>query len=281
MNEVTKRILLAILVIPVLLIIIFFLPFMHYAAFLVTVLFFTYTGAREFISISLKEDISRTGAALSALAGIVFPVLFYLQANNWITATGMEIALISVFSVLLTVNLARYELKEDSSTLKRLIVQLSSVIYPGLFLGYILKLIILPHNSGLVILFLLVIFINDSAAYMFGMLFGRKSWKPFRVSPKKSIVGFVGGTVTSVAAGTVYIALFPDIIPHPLYTVALISFVLSVTANIGDLIESVLKRSAGVKDSGTIMLGRGGVLDSIDSLLFSAPVYYFILVLLQ
>ena len=281
MKEVTKRIFLAVLVRPVLLIIIFFLPFMHYAAFLATVLFFTYTGTKEFISISLKDKISGKGAVLSALTGIVFPVLFYLQANNWITSTGMEIAVIAVFSIILSVNLVLYELKEDSSTLKRLAVQISSVIYPGLFLGYILKLITLPHNSGLVILFLLVIFINDSAAYMFGMLFGRKSWKPFRVSPKKSIVGFIGGTVTSVAAGTAYIALFPDILPHPFYTVALISFVLSVSANIGDLIESVLKRSAGVKDSGSIMLGRGGVLDSIDSLLFSAPVYYFILVILQ
>lgn len=130
------------------------------------------------------------------------------------------------------------------------------------------------------VFFLLVVFINDSAAYASGMLWGRKSCKPFKVSPKKSIVGFIGGTIAAVASGVIFIAFNPDVIPVPLYIVAALAFILSLTANTGDLIESVLKRSAGVKDSGAIMMGRGGVLDSIDSLLFTAPAYYFILLLL-
>jgi len=281
MKEVTKRIVLAVVVIPVLIIIIFFLPYMHYIALLGVLLLFTFIGTREFVSITLKDDISRTGSFLSAFGGLIFPVLFYLQVNNWITTLGMEISLAAAFSLILILNLIRYERKEDTAALKRITVQISSIIYPGFFLGYLIKLTALPHNSGLVIFFFLVIFINDSAAYTFGMLFGRKSWKPFRVSPKKSIVGFIGGTTAAVVSGMVFTILFPEVLPATLTEAVLLSFILSATANIGDLIESVLKRSAGVKDSGTVMMGRGGVLDSIDSLLFSAPVYYFMLLFLQ
>ncbi len=281
MKEVTKRILLAVLVIPILIVIIFFLPGMHNIALLGVLVLFTFIGTWEFVTITLKDDISRTGAVFSAFSGFIFPVLFYLQINNWITTLGIEIALSTVFSIILILNLIRYEKKEDTTTLKRLAVQISSVIYPGFFLGYLIKVTSLPHSSGLILLFLLVIFINDSAAYTFGMLFGRKSWKPFKVSPKKSIVGFIGGTVTAVVSGMVFIILFPEVLSTSLAGAALLSLILSVTANIGDLIESVLKRSAGVKDSGAIMMGRGGVLDSIDSLLFSAPMYYFMLRFLQ
>lgn len=281
MKEVTKRILLAVLVIPILIVIIFFLPCMHNIALLGVLVLFTFIGTWEFVTITLKDNISRIGTVFSAFSGFIFPVLFYLQVNNWITTLGIEIALSTVFSIILVLNLIQYEKKEDTTTLKRLAVQISSVIYPGFFLGYLIKVTSLPHSSGLILLFLLVIFINDSAAYTFGMLFGRKSWKPFKVSPKKSIVGFIGGTVTAVVSGMVFIILFPEVLSTSLAGAALLSLILSVTANIGDLIESVLKRSAGVKDSGAIMMGRGGVLDSIDSLLFSAPMYYFMLHFLQ
>lgn len=280
MKEVTKRLFLAGIVIPLLIIIVFLLPYMHYLALLAAVIFFTYTGTLEFIRISLKEKISAKGAFLSALTGVIFPVLFYLQVNNYISIVIMEIILAASASLILIINLILFEINEDSIALKRLTVQIASIIYPGYFLGYTVKFTSLPHSSGLMVFFLLVVFINDSAAYASGMLWGRKSCKPFKVSPKKSIVGFIGGTIAAVASGVIFIAFNPDVIPVPLYIVAALAFILSLTANTGDLIESVLKRSAGVKDSGAIMMGRGGVLDSIDSLLFTAPAYYFILLLL-
>ncbi len=139
MKEVTKRIVLAVVVIPVLIIIIFFLPFMHYIALLVVLLLFTFIGTREFVSITLKDDISRTGSFLSAFGGLIFPVLFYLQVNNLITTLGMEISLAVAFSLILILNLIRYERKEDTAALKRITVQISSVIYPGFFLGSLIK----------------------------------------------------------------------------------------------------------------------------------------------
>ncbi len=280
MKEVTKRLFLAGFIIPLLIVIVFFLPYAHYLALLAAVIFFTYTGTREFLALSLKDSISQTETTIAAFGGFVFPVLFYLQINSYITTDAVEAVLIAVFSVILIANLVMYETGRNNGALKKIAVTIASVIYPGFFLAYTVKLTSLPHTSGLMVFFLLVVFINDSAAYASGLLFGRNSWKPFKVSPKKSIVGFTGGTLASIASGVLYILVNPEVIPAPLWTVAVLALIMSLTANIGDLIESVLKRSAGVKDSGSIMMGRGGVLDSIDSLLFTAPAYYFILSLI-
>jgi phosphatidate cytidylyltransferase len=99
------------------------------------------------------------------------------------------------------------------------------------------------------------------------------------VSPNKSLAGFIGGILSSVAIGVMWVSFVPAM--KELFTPfegVLIGVVVSMASNIGDLIESALKRGAKVKDSGTIIMGRGGIMDSIDSLLISAP---FFLVLIQ
>ena len=103
----------------------------------------------------------------------------------------------------------------------------------------------------------------------------------FPVSPKKSIAGFIGGIIAAGVAGYIYFNFFPDIFRHNPVFAVLTGICIGFTSVIGDLIESALKRSADEKDSGTLMGGRGGVLDTIDSVLFSAPFYFYVMVLLQ
>ncbi len=120
--------------------------------------------------------------------------------------------------------------------------------------------------------FLLVTFGNDSLAWLFGMTMGRtRNIVP--MSPNKSVAGFAGGFLGSLAgafiAKAVFVrASFPDTTGMVLW-----SLVIALSVIVGDLVESSMKRSAGVKDSGTIVPGRGGMLDSFDSLLFTAPVF--------
>ena len=123
-------------------------------------------------------------------------------------------------------------------------------------------------------LYLIIVFMCDSGAWFFGVLFGKSTRGVIAASPNKSLVGFIGGILSSVASAIVVKEIYPDIFYLSYQNLVIISLITSVSAIIGDLVESVLKRSLDCKDSGTLIPGRGGVLDSIDSLLIAAPVFY-------
>jgi phosphatidate cytidylyltransferase len=121
-----------------------------------------------------------------------------------------------------------------------------------------------------VLLLLAVIVVSDSAQYYTGRAFGRRPLAP-TISPKKTIEGAIGGVVF----GTLAMALGGRyVFASPLWMLALLGAAISLLGIVGDLFESLLKRSAGVKDSSNLIPGHGGVLDRIDSWLFAAPVYY-------
>jgi phosphatidate cytidylyltransferase len=122
---------------------------------------------------------------------------------------------------------------------------------------------------------MLIVMTNDSAAYYSGSAFGKHRLYPL-VSPKKSIEGAVGGLIGSL--GGTLLAKF-TFFPQLTFTDAVVTaLVVGMVGQAGDLFESLLKRSFGVKDSGTIIPGHGGVLDRLDSILFAAPItYYYVL----
>jgi phosphatidate cytidylyltransferase len=122
---------------------------------------------------------------------------------------------------------------------------------------------------------MLIVMTNDSAAYYTGSAFGKNRLYPL-VSPKKSIEGACGGLVGSLC-GTMLakFTFFPQLTISDAVITAL---VVGMVGQAGDLFESLLKRSFGVKDSGTLIPGHGGVLDRLDSILFAAPItYYYVL----
>jgi phosphatidate cytidylyltransferase len=121
-----------------------------------------------------------------------------------------------------------------------------------------------------VLLLLGIIVVSDSAQYYCGRAFGKRALAP-TISPKKTVEGAVGGLVFGTIAtmlGGYYV------FGSPVWLLALLGAAISLLGIVGDLFESLLKRSAGVKDSSNLIPGHGGVLDRIDSWLFAAPVYY-------
>ena len=112
------------------------------------------------------------------------------------------------------------------------------------------------------------------------MLLGKNNRGVVAASPNKSVAGFAGGYVGCILASLIAQAALPHIFSGSLWKSIVFGVLVASAAIVGDLVESVFKRSAGVKDSGVIMPGRGGVLDSIDSLLFAAPVFYLSLLML-
>ncbi len=136
----------------------------------------------------------------------------------------------------------------------------------------------MPHGTRWVLLVLFLVMLNDSCAYFTGTFWGKKKLYP-SVSPNKSIEGAVGGLVGSMlAAGLAHMTFMPWTGFLPLLFLGL---VVGVVAELGDLFESLLKRSFGVKDSGTLIPGHGGILDRLDSLLFAFPLTYYFALCLQ
>lgn len=129
-------------------------------------------------------------------------------------------------------------------------------------------------NNGIEWFFCLltVVFAGDIGAYVFGITMGKKTIAP-ALSPKKTIQGGIGGLFFSLAAALSFKYFIPG---TPLYVLAICGLGGGLLAQIGDFFESLIKRVSGVKDSGSIMPGHGGVLDRLDGVLFAAPLFYLV-----
>jgi len=142
-------------------------------------------------------------------------------------------------------------------------------IYMGFLPAFAYRIIEMNNGLQWFVMLLGVVFAGDTMAYVFGVLWGKQKLMP-NISPKKSLQGSIGGLFGSAVAGALSaIYLLPGASVPMFIGLALVA---GICAQFGDFFESLLKRHAGVKDSGTIMPGHGGVLDRIDGVLFAAPI---------
>ena len=131
-------------------------------------------------------------------------------------------------------------------------------------------------NGLLLLAIFIFIWVNDTGAYLIGSRWGRTPLAP-SISPKKSVEGSIGGLLLVLLSAVILrLLLFPEL---SWLRILLIATVVAVFGTIGDLFESSLKRQAGVKDSGKLIPGHGGILDRIDSLLLAVPAVYLLLAL--
>ena len=198
-------------------------------------------------------------------------------ATHWVgdqlvgTGVALDAVFISGFVALAAITLTTWKGERDA--LARAAAAVFPMLYLGLPIGSMLAIRALPGREALFLL-MLTVMVSDTAQYYTGRAFGRRLLAP-AISPKKTIEGaaggFVFGALMLAAAGEWWLPRFP-IAFRALLGVALVALGIA-----GDLFESMLKRSAGVKDSSALIPGHGGVLDRIDALLFAAPVYYIVL----
>jgi len=229
---------------------------------------FTLIAVFEFSKlIDLDKKTAFLLAAVCILLGVVFEV--HNPTNN------LMLCCATLFiSISLTVNLFKKSAKTlfSSDKLGKYFQLLGYVIFPFVL---IMKL---PHlfpvfTPQIVLGIFILIWTNDTFAYIFGKYFGKN--KLFeRVSPKKTIEGFIGGLIGCLLVAFLLSSYFDFLTPLQWFIVGLVT---SVMGTIGDLVESRYKRLAGVKDSGAIMPGHGGLLDRLDSVIFATPFLYFIL----
>jgi phosphatidate cytidylyltransferase len=175
--------------------------------------------------------------------------------------------------LLVMINLALVALafaRPSAETLTRIPVNMLALIYVGLPLGTLAWIRVAFGPAALTWL-VAVIALSDSAQYYTGRAFGRRKLAPL-ISPGKTIEGAVGGLVIAAVAGG---ALARWAMPAlPLGVAIVLALVIAMFGMAGDLFESLLKRSAGVKDSSGLIPGHGGVLDRVDAYLFAAPIFY-------
>ena len=149
---------------------------------------------------------------------------------------------------------------------------LFGVLYLGLTLGMLSMTRLLPQGEWLIFFLLLVTWASDTGAYYVGTLFGRHRLAP-TISPKKTVEGLVGGLIGAIIVA--YAARWWFLPELSGLDCLILGTLLTLTGLWGDLAESAMKRSVGIKDSGGILPGHGGMLDRLDSLLFTAPVFYY------
>jgi phosphatidate cytidylyltransferase len=163
-------------------------------------------------------------------------------------------------------------------------LNISSTILGVYYLGWLGSYLILirqiPEKGAYYTFFLfLVTWIYDAGAYLSGTLFGKHRFLFPEISPRKTWEGFVGGLITALLAAMLAKYYLPSLGISYLHC-GFLSLLMVIGGQVGDLAESSLKRNAGVKDSGNLIPGHGGILDRIDGLLFTAPILYYYLLLI-
>ncbi|MFP4010244.1 MAG: phosphatidate cytidylyltransferase [Spirochaetaceae bacterium] len=276
MKNTVKRVLLFFLATPALLAAILLFPEPQHLPFKLLVVVASGLAGMEVLAIFRASPVGSSGVRVVAFAAGAAPpaaatVAGFLAAE-WIVFTVLVALPALVFAVgALSTPAGHFE-----ALLPALAAYFFAMVYPGLFALHGVFIAGLPHASILLIVFLTSVFLNDSTAYVTGMLFGGRSRSVVAVSPNKSLAGFVGGSIASVVVIVVAGVVLPQAFPGTILLRILFGAVLGAATILGDLAESALKRSASVKDSGNLIPGRGGILDSADSPLYVAPVFYYL-----
>jgi phosphatidate cytidylyltransferase len=273
MSNLAQRLLLFFVALPLLLLSVLYLPQAHHGIIILILL-----GATTGSALELASLLGLCGLAISRLrAGIIgflVPAAFYASTffpGQGLGFLGMALAIVAIIFFAPFAYSSKESLpKALGSTAATSLV----LMYPGL-LGGMAALVVagFPRGAEAILTYAAMVFGNDSLAWLFGVSFGKKR-NLFPVSPNKSLAGFIGGFLGSILGGMGIFLLFPAAFPTSWPWILLMALAMGIAVITGDLFESSLKRSAGAKDSGSIIPGRGGILDSFDSLLYSAPVFY-------
>ena len=270
MSKVAKRLLTFFIGLPIIMAVVF-CDYLYHLPLQILLGIFAVLGANEFIKMaSQKTKLLRGEVILISTA--LLPLFCYTFI---LSDLSLDISpwLFIIISIIL-MGIECFFTKSFEESLSKIAISFLIIFYCGFLMTFISRMTILPDSKFVITLFLIFVFMCDSAAWFFGILFGKSTRGFVAASPNKSLVGFIGGIAGSVASGCLFKFIFSDIFTISYPRLIILGIITSLAAIIGDLIESVFKRSCNVKDSGTLIPGRGGVLDSIDSLLIAAPIFY-------
>lgn len=275
MTKLATRTITVLVLVPLIFAIILLAPWYHYLAINLLCILASVLGAFETANFLSVRGLPSDPVFAPALGGLL-PLAAYLEVSG-VAPTGLLMGvLIFAVSLILVREVAVRNEATFEQILPRIASSLTILLYPGLFLTYIVRITNLSRGGLSLVVFLLVVFANDVAAYLAGSLWGRTSRGILPISPNKSVVGFAGGLAASLLMAVGCFFLFPAVFGGSLLLSLAVGIGIGVLTILGDLVESAMKRSSSLKDSGTIIPGRGGILDSIDSVVFSGPLCFYL-----
>ncbi len=251
--------------------------------FILIMVFLGLTGLAEFYGLAEKRGLV-CFKWCGLFGGLLLMLGTFLNLTGHIGTSGsparvndFETGFIILFVLGLCVR--QFVSRSNITGIAAISATLFGLMYVPWLLNFIQKINFFPGVDGkfYVLYFIVVTKFSDTGAYAVGSLIGRNKMIP-RISPGKTWEGFGGAILVSTAASVAFAHFFgAKMMGMNLLHAVILGIVLSITAVIGDLIESLFKREAGVKDSGRLFPGIGGILDLLDSLLFNAPIMYLYL----
>jgi phosphatidate cytidylyltransferase len=275
-----KRLLVFFIGIPIIVCLVFFLPFRGHLSLNIIIIIFSALGAVEFAAMLEKKSLcvkKPEAFLLGAAAPAALTLVISLNCPQWIIPL---LLMAGAFWVLLSRVFISYALMETAAN--QLAAGFSVFAYPGFFMYWLVKMTSLKNAGPVTFAFLMTVLGSDAAAWLAGTLFGKNNRGIIPASPSKSIAGFAGGIIGSIIVSGGAALIIPsafiartEAVPS-FCIVILLGVCTGIAGALGDLAESAVKRSCNTKDSGNLMLGRGGVLDSIDSIAVAAPVFFLL-----
>ncbi|PYZ93113.1 phosphatidate cytidylyltransferase [Salipaludibacillus keqinensis] len=210
--------------------------------------------------------------SIRGATGMLFMWLLLIPENlvslNWIHLQRLEL-----FLLLIVVLLALTVITKNSFTFDEAGFVILASVYVGYGFHYFMYARFLDNGLWLIFFILVLVWATDSGAYFAGKRFGKRKLWP-EISPKKTIEGSLGGTALAIIIGAIFTLFIPI---FPSWGIAILfMLVVSLTGQLGDLVESAFKRHYAVKDSGHVLPGHGGILDRFDSLIFVMPIIYLL-----
>jgi phosphatidate cytidylyltransferase len=242
---------------------------LHPASFFVLFSIIVILGITEF-----NKVIANPTHRPQNLAGIILGLTVFLSFFfNAMSTFGNEIFLINILAVTLILIFELYRKKEDP--IVNIALTIFSALYIAVPIGLLSYFVFLrnfggEYNPVILISYFALIWINDTGAYMIGSQFGKHRLFE-RISPKKSWEGFLGGALFSLLGAYLIFRIIGQFELIHWFAISIITFTFGT---MGDLLESLIKRSVNKKDSGSLLPGHGGILDRFDSLLLSSPIVF-------
>jgi len=278
LKKIVTRLLVFFIGIPLVLLLVHFSHF-NFILLHITILVLSIIATNELHKI-FQTKYPLQSKTLLIILNALFPITSFSINFTYLKTDCIPLLLVfSVFIILIyEIFYQKYENEQlFENSCSRIAYSTFIVFYIGFLSSYITKICYTPYPKEYLYIFLGMVFACDSLAWFFGMLFGKNNRGFILASPNKSITGFLGGIFGSILVAFLGKYLFPQAFNSSALKIFIFGIILSCASIIGDLAESVLKRSSNTKDSGQVIPGRGGILDSIDSILITAPFYYYLI----
>ena len=261
--------------VPAIILPVYYLPYYNFLAFHIEIVITSIIATVEMQHLFYKRfGASFSSVVISFLGTLIILAGYFMNAGCSTWGNIIALYLFSFFVLFLKEFISSFRGNFDA-VLHRLSAGIFTLTYPWFFAIFFSRFVSLPSPRYVISLFFLIVFFCDSSSWLFGKFLGSGNRGVFVVSPNKSIAGFIGGYLGSVFITIIAYYLFPTM-KLSLFQAVILTIFTTTAAIAGDLVESMLKRACDVKDSGSVILGRGGILDSMDSLLFAAPVFYIV-----